>query len=386
MAEESDSGDKTEEPTARRLQKAREEGQIARSMELTAAVVTIGAIGFLFATGTWVVSQTNEMMIGILDFDRRLVFSENLLPGAFFESLGQGFVALVPLFLLTLVLAIFGSAGAGGLVFSVKALAPKFSKLNPLNGLKRMFGTHALVELGKALAKFSLVGLAVYVMLMLYLPQLLNIGLMDYPPALGRLGTMLAISALVAALTLLIIAAIDVPYQRYDYTKRMRMSLKEVRDEMKEVEGNPQVRAKIRQRQREIAERRMMARVKDADVVVTNPEHFAVALSYDPAGEGAPLLIAKGIDALALRIRNEASAHGVREFRAPELARAIYYTTEIEHEIPESLYLPVAQVLAYIFNLEAARAGKPRAPRPRPKVPVDMRFDAEGRRVRAAGA
>lgn len=385
MAEESDSGDKTEEPTARRLQKARDEGQLPRSMELTAAVVTIGGIGFLFATGAWVVSLMGQMMTGIFTFDRRLVFSENLLPGTFFEATGFAFGPVLPLFLLTMILAVFGAAGAGGLLFSVKALAPKFSKLNPLSGFKRMFGTRALVELGKAAAKFTLVSGAVYVMLMLYLPQLLNIGLMEYPPALGRLGLILGISALVAALTLLIIAAIDVPYQRFDYTKRMRMSLKEVRDEMKEVEGNPQVRAKIRQRQREIAERRMMARVKDADVVVTNPDHFAVALSYDPDGDGAPLLLAKGVDALALRIRAEATSHGVREFRAPELARAIYYTTDIEQEIPEPLYLPVAQVLAYIFNLEATRAGAPKAARPRPKVPRELRFDTEGRRV-AAGS
>lgn len=379
MAEESDSGDKTEEPTARRLQKGREEGQIARSTELTSAVVTIGAMVYLFVAGTWIVDHLRTMFSSALIFDRRLLFSELLTPGTLLEIAGFAFLVFIPLFLLTIVLALLGGSATGGFVFAMKAAAPKASKMNPLKGLKRIFGLKALVELGKAVAKFLLVGGTVVVMFMVFMTDLVRIGMMEYEPGLAQLGLILAVSSLIASLTLLVIAAIDVPFQKYEFTKQMRMSLKEVRDEMKEVEGNPHVRAKIRQRQQQIAASRMMAKVKEADVIVTNPEHFAVALSYDPEGDSAPQVLAKGVDAVALNIRREARAHGVREFRAPELARALYYTTELNGYIPELLYLPVAQVIAYIFNLEAKRAGQPAARKPRPKVPREMQFDPQGR-------
>lgn len=379
MAEESDSGDKTEEPTARRLEKAREDGQVARSMELTSAAVTIGALSLLFASGPWWMDRLMSLFQGSLTFDRRLIFSEWLTPVSFLGWSGHAFSALIPLFILTMILALLAGSFTGGLVFSMKAAAPKGSKINPLNGLKRMFGLRALVELGKALAKFFLVGGAVYVMIQYYLVEMMYLGTMHIEPALTRLAIMLGVSALVAALMLLVIAAIDVPYQRYDFTKNMRMSHKEIRDEMKDVEGNPQVKAKIRGKQRELAMARMMSKVKDADVVITNPQHFAVALQYDPSQPGAPLVIAKGIDELALRIRQEAARHAVREFQSPELARAIYYTTELDRPIPELLYLPVAQVLAYVFKLNETKGGGPKVQRPRPKVPPEMRFTPDGR-------
>ena len=185
---------------------------------------------------------------------------------------------------------------------------------------------------------------------------------------------------------LAVIALIDVPWQKHSFTKRMRMTKQEVKDEYKQMEGNPEIKAQIRRRQREMANSRMMDRVKDADVVITNPEHFAVALEYDPTGDGAPIMVAKGSDHMAAMIRAEATAHGVHIFEAPPLARAIYYTTEVENQVPEDLYHAVAQVIAYVFSLEGASPMNPPHPKPTVKVPRNMEFSPEGVRVSAEKA
>ncbi len=377
MAEDASDDDKTEEPTARRLEKAREDGQIPRSTEATAAAVTISALALLYLLGPWIGAGLADFATDALTFDRRLLFSERLLPGVFLSRLGEALLPVVPLLALTVVMALLGGSMTGGFLFAPKAALPKFSKLNPLNGFKRMFGLKALVELGKALAKFSLVAGVVYLMLDAHIVELVGLGLMPYETALGRAGAIIALSALVASLALALIAAVDIPYQRYDFFKRMRMTRQEVRDEMKDMEGRPEVRAAIRRKQRELASARMLGNVKDADVVITNPSHFAVALSYDLDGDRPPVVVAKGTDELALQIRQLALHHGVAQFEAPPLARAVYYTTELEETIPEALFFPVAQVIAYVFKLEASmRDGKVR--RPRPKVPEGYRFSVDG--------
>jgi flagellar biosynthetic protein FlhB len=177
-----------------------------------------------------------------------------------------------------------------------------------------------------------------------------------------------------------VIAMIDVPWQRWQYLRQMRMTRQEIRDELKDIEGRPEVRAQLRRRQREIANARMIQRVRDADVVITNPEHFAVALEYDPTGDAPPTVVALGIDFLAQRIREEAQVRGVEIFEAPPLARALYFTTEVDQPIPEELYHAVAQVIAYVFSLQGGRPGTA-AQRPRPQVPESMVFDADGRRA-----
>lgn len=202
---------------------------------------------------------------------------------------------------------------------------------------------------------------------------------MGLEPALAHAGIMIGESALWLSLSLLVIALIDAPYQRFAFMKRMRMTKQEVKDEMKDMEGQPEVKAKIRQRQREMANSRMLQKVKDADVVITNPEHFAVALSYDPTGDGAPILLAKGSDHMAARIREEAQKHGVEMFAAPPLARALYFTTEVDHPVPEALYLAVAQVIAYVFGLADVRPGVAPVIKPQPKVPASMMFDSNGK-------
>lgn len=376
--------DKTEEPTARKLSKAREEGQVARSTELPAAAVTIAALGMLYLTGGPLVAKLAEAFASGFHFDRKLVRSPNLLPAMFGHELFEAFLLIAPLLALTVVVAIAASGATGGFLFSTKAVQPKPDKLNPLNGIKRMFGTRAWVELGKALLKFTLVAGVVAFVLYDNVTTLNGIGRMAFEPAMAVAGRLLAKSALIMACSLIVIAMIDVPFQRWQFMKQMRMSKQEIKDEMKDMEGRPEVKAQIRRRQREMANGRMIDRVKEADVVITNPEHFAVALSYDPNGDSAPILLAKGADAIATRIRDEASKHGIEIFSAPPLARALYFTTELEHPVPEDLYYAVAQVIAYVFNLASVRPGAPPLQRPQPKVPKNMQFDANGRLDEAA--
>jgi flagellar biosynthetic protein FlhB len=375
---QSDDQEKTEEPTSRKLEKAREEGQVARSVELPAASVTIAALGMLYLTGDTLIHKMAEAFVSGFNFDRKLVHSPNLLPAIFGHEVLESFILIAPLLLLTIAVAIAASGATGGYLFSTKAIAPKASKLNPLNGLKRMFGTKALVELGKALLKFGLVAGMVIWVLYDNVSTLNNIGKMAFEPAMAVAGQLLTKSALIMACALILIAAIDVPFQRWDFMKSMRMSKQEIKDEMKDMEGRPEVKAQIRRRQREMANRRMIDNVKDADVVITNPEHFAVALSYDPNGDSAPILLAKGADEVAARIRAEAEKHGIEIFRAPPLARALYFTTDLDQPVPEDLYYAVAQVIAYVFNLASIRPGAPPLQRPQPKVPKNMQFDSNG--------
>ena len=210
--------------------------------------------------------------------------------------------------------------------------------------------------------------------------ELIALGQMAFGPAMAAAGEMIGWTTLMVTATLVVIAAIDVPYQNYEFYKRMRMTKQEVKDEFKDVEGRPEVKAKIRQRQREMAEQRMMQQVKEADVIITNPEHFAVALVYDPESDGAPIVIAKGIDHLALRIRNEGSENGIPQVETPPLARALYYTTEVDQAIPEDLYYAVAQVIAYVFSLSSVRRDGRMAEKPNPEIPPEYQLDTDGNR------
>lgn len=377
MAEERPQDERTEEATPRRLQKAREDGQVPRSQELPAAAVMIFAMSFLFLSGEWLMLGLSEQFLAGFVFDRQLVFNPQLaLSSLGTQALGY-FVLLIPLFVLTMVVAVLASSLTGGFVFSWKAAAPKLSKFNLINGFKRMFGLKALVELLKAVSKFVLVAGTLYLVVRANLQLLNTLGLMEPGAALARFGVTLGTAAVLVTLTLVLIAFIDVPYQRFEFAKRMRMAKQDIKDEHKDVEGRPEVRAAIRRRQREMAMARMIDKVKQADVVITNPEHFAVALSYDPDRDVAPTVIASGVDNVALRIREEAARHGVETFEAPELARALYFLTEVGQLVPESLYEAVAQVVSYVFGLRTLGKGE-QLERPRPVVPKEARFDADG--------
>ena len=377
MAEESGQ-DKTEEPTAQRLSKAREEGQIARSQELAPAAMMVMATLFFTMMGQYLFNSMGNLFKSQLQFDRKITDKAELLPAIFGSAIVDGFVIVLPLVALMAVIAALSTTLSGGLIFSPKLALPKFSKLNPMSGLKRMFGTDALIQLGKSVAKFLVVGAILLMSVMNNLNDLTNISQMDLGQAVKVAGTIIVDSCFWLSLGLVLVALVDVPLQRHQLNEKLKMTKQEVKDEMKNSEGNPEVKGQIRRRQREILNNKMMTKVKDADVVITNPTHFAVALSYDPNGDGAPLLVAKGDDGLAARIREEATKHGVYIFEAPLLARALYFTTKLDHPIPEALYHAVAQVIAFVFSLNQSYGRGQEVIKPDPKIPDEMKFDANG--------
>jgi flagellar biosynthetic protein FlhB len=373
-----DSAEKTEEPTGRRLEKARSEGQLARSIELPVAAMSLGAVGFFSLMGGWLFNGMSQLFVSQLEFDRKITDKAELLPGLFAQAIVDAFLLILPIMLMMYFIAIVSTVLSGGMVFSIGMVAPKFSKLNPLSGLQRIFGTKALIELGKAIAKFVVVGGILLLQVSNHMQELLNLANMDLNQAMAIAGKLIVDACFWLAMGLVLIALADVPIQQYQVHKKLMMSRQEVRDEMKDSEGRPEVKQKIKQRQREMANNKMMAKVKDADVVITNPQHFAVALAYDPNGEGAPILLAKGSDEMARRIREEAKAHAVELFPAPELARALYFTTQVDEPIPEGLYHAVAQVIAYVFSLNQSYAAGEGVLKPTPVVPENMRFDSNG--------
>jgi flagellar biosynthetic protein FlhB len=376
MADES--AEKTEEPTGRRLEKARSEGQLARSIELPVAAMSLGAVGFFSLMGGWLFNGMSQLFVSQLEFDRKITDKAELLPGLFAQAIVDAFLLILPIMLMMYFIAIVSTVLSGGMVFSIGMVAPKFSKLNPLSGLQRIFGTKALIELVKAIAKFVVVGGILLLQVSNHMDELLNLANMDLNQAMAIAGKLIVDACFWLAMGLVLIALADVPIQQYQVHKKLMMSRQEVRDEMKDSEGRPEVKQKIKQRQREMANNKMMAKVKDADVVITNPQHFAVALAYDPNGEGAPILLAKGSDEMARRIREEAQAHAVELFPAPELARALYFTTQVDEPIPEGLYHAVAQVIAYVFSLNQSYAAGEGVLKPVPVVPENMRFDSNG--------
>ncbi|MDG1486184.1 MAG: flagellar biosynthesis protein FlhB [Porticoccaceae bacterium] len=378
MSDQDTSEERSEEPTAKRLEKAQEDGQVARSQELGVAAMMIGIACFMYLFGGFLLTKLSEVFVSGFVFDRKAVFSDNLLPATFGIQALDSLLVMVPIFALAVVIAL-GAAGAlGGFIFSLKALAPKASKINPLAGFKRMFGMKAIVDLTKALTKFTLVGGVLFLVVSQSFDRFIALGFMDVGPAMAEAGKIIAGGTVLVTLTLIIAAAIDVPYQIYEFNKKMKMTKQEVKDEFKDTEGRPEVKAQIRRKQREMAMGQMMEAVADADVIIVNPEHFAVALSYDPSSDGAPVLVAKGVDFIAQGIREKAAETGVPLFQSPTLARALYFTTDINQSVPESLYYAVAQVIAYVFSLNSVGRGGGAAEKPQPEVPAGMRYNTDG--------
>ncbi len=377
MAESESGQEKTEDPTEKRLKESRDKGQIARSKELnTLAVVMVSAVA-LMMIGPAMVRKLMDLMVFNFTLDREVLYSTDTMGIHLLASIEQGFSVLGPFFFMVLAAALIGPLLLGGWLFSAKSLAPKFERMNPWAGLKRMFSVKALVELLKALAKFLVVLFVALTVLNLRQDDLLSLGNEALPVALGHGGWVLSSSLLILSCSLIVIAAVDIPFQLWDNKKKLLMTKQEVRDEYKDSEGKPEVKSRIRQLQREMAERRMMDEIPKADVVITNPTHYAVALKYDPVNSGAPVVVAKGGDFLAQKIREVATEHDVIILESPPLARAVYYSTELGHPIPAGLYLAVAQVLAYVFQLRQYRAGQGRRPGPVPDVPIpdDLRRD-----------
>jgi flagellar biosynthetic protein FlhB len=276
---------------------------------------------------------------------------------------------------LVIAVVVLAQTGVGGWVFSTKPFSPQFSRLNPIAGFGRMFSKHGLVELGKALLKTIIVAVVVGVAIWKERDALVALLTMSLPDGVASIGRLLGVTFIVGAGSLVLVAAIDVPFQIWQHHHRLRMTKEEVRQEMKETEGDPHIKARIRQQQREMARRRMMAAVPSADVVVTNPTHYAVALKYDSAGGRAPRVVAKGADAVAAKIRELAQEHRVPLLEAPPLARALYKHTDLGDEIPAMLYKAVAEVLAYVFQLRSYRPGSGQAPRAPRDLPVPPELD-----------
>ena len=381
MSEQDSGAEREEEPTAKRLEKAKEDGEVARSQELSIAAMMIGIACFMYIFGGYLIVSLSQIFAAAFTFDRKAIFSDNLLPEAFGTQALQSMMVVSPIFLLAVFIALAAAGVLGGYIFSVKALAPKASKINPLNGFKRMFGTKALIDLTKALTKFSLVGGVLFLVVSQSFGELVQLGFMAVGPAMSEAGQLIAGGTVLVTLTLIIAAAIDVPYQIYEFNKKMKMTKQEIKDEFKDTEGRPEVKAQIRRKQREMAMGQMMSAVADADVIIVNPEHFAVALSYDPTSNGAPTVVAKGADYMAQGIRERAAENGVPLFLSPTLARALYFTTDINQSVPEALYYAVAQVIAYVFSLNSLGPGSSVAEKPNPEVPVGMRYNTDGKLV-----
>ena len=380
MADQQDeSQEKTEEPTARRLSKAREEGQIARSTEITIAASVISVAIYIYLFGSSLLGNVANIFAQGLVFDSLAVLEPQVAAGRLADAMIEALFSILPILILTGVVVLACSGLIGGYNFSWKSLQPKASKFNPIAGFKRMFGIQALVNLGKSIAKFLLVGGVTYLLIDASITEFAEISLMALEPGLTVSASILTTAFLVASSTLIIIALIDAPYQVYQHNQKMKMSLREVKDERKDTEGSPEVKQRIRQKQREVSAARMLEAIAEADVVITNPEHFAVALAYDPSSEDPPKVLAKGTDLMAERIRERAGEEGVPLFQSPVLARALFFTTEIEAFIPEPLFEAVAQVIAYIFNINSINRSSNLRDKPVPRVPDNMVFDSEGR-------
>ena len=356
--------DKTERASPKRRREARERGQIPRSRELATAAVVLGGAVLLLGLGPEVARGAQDLMREALSFDATRLQDAGGLPGHFGTLLLRALLLVVPLLGGLLLLAVGGTLLVGGWNFSTQAATPDFSRLNPVSGLGRIFSSNGLVELVKGLVKFILIGIVAAFAAWKLRGELFGLGVEDGVQGIAH-GAALCLQAFAwMAAALLLIAAADIPWQLWSYEKNLRMSKQELREEYKQSEGRPEVKARIRRVQQEMSNRRMMDAVPKADVIVTNPTHYAVALSYAAGKSRAPKVVAKGVDQIALTIRELGRQHRIPVVEAPPLARALYRHCELDGEIPVNLYAAVAQILTYVYQLRDWRGG------PLPSLPA----------------
>jgi flagellar biosynthetic protein FlhB len=373
MAENEDGQEKSEQATPKRQEEARKKGQVPRSREMTTMAMLLMAALCMSLMGGHMIERLGAVLQLGLQVERAKLFDTFALIEILGQAVFQGFLLIFPFLLVMLVTALIAPVALGGWSFSAEALSFKAEKLNPLKGLKRIFAARGIVELVKALAKFLLIGSIGAGLLWHFLPELMGLGREAVEHGLAHAGSILSTSFVVLSASLLLIAAIDVPFQLWDHAKNLKMTRQEVRDEHKDTDGKPEVKSRLRAMQREVAQRRMMEEIPKADVIITNPTHYAVALRYDTENMSAPVVVAKGVELIASQIRTVAVANNVPLFEVPPLARALYYSAEINQEIPAGLYLAVAQILAYLFQLKATAGGGPIPRRPE-DVPVPDEF------------
>ena len=356
--------EKTEQPTGKRLDEARKEGNVPRSQDFNTAAVLLLAGGGLRMFGASMSAALSQLMHSGLELSTAQDFDPKLALSTAASELLHALLACAPLFGLTVVAALAAPLALGGWNFSFEALTPKFTRLDPIAGFGKLFSARSAVELGKAFAKFLLVAGTAFLVLRSQAAHMLALGNEPIDSALADAVRLVADALLIMSGTLGLIAAIDVPWQLWQHHKELRMTREEIREEAKETDGSPESKGRVRRMQRDLVRRRMMHEVPTADVVVTNPTHFAVALRYDEGRMRAPRVVAKGADLIAARIREIATEHTVPVFEAPPLARALYHNVEIGGEIPAELYAAVAQVLTYIYRLKAARSAGHLPPEP----------------------
>lgn len=357
MSEQSSTQDKTEEASQHKLKKSREDGQVARSKDVATTVSLLVTLLALKWSGGWFYAGLEQSFTyAFVNFGHSEIGLDDL-KLVLLHNLFVLIAVLLPLLITPLLVVAFGLV-PGGWVFSSKNFAPKFSKLNPITGLGRMFGAQNWAELGKSLLKIAvLLGIATW-QLYYAAPRLMALQRTDIYTAIGSAFSLTFDLAIALLLVFLLFALIDVPLQRFFFLKKMRMTKQERKEEHKNQEGRPEVKARIRQVQRQMAQRQINRVIKTADVVVVNPVHFAVAIRYDRKKADAPYVIAKGVDEMALYIRKMAAAHSLEVVEAPPLARAIYFTTQVNQQIPAQLYTAVAHVLTYILQLKAWKQGR----------------------------
>jgi flagellar biosynthetic protein FlhB len=372
MSDDSDQ-EKTEQPTEKKQRESREKGEVPRSRDLSGALVVLAGVAALMNSGESAFLHARQIFSLGLGYSREALFSDALPGRALHAAMSEALSLFAPVAVATMLATLAAPLLLGGLNFSAQALQPKFERLDPIKGLGKIFAMRGLVELGKALLKLIFIGTVLLLLLRHWQGELQATGRGSVMAGIAQSIGLLGRSALWFGSMLALIGGIDALYQKYDHAKNLRMTKQEIKDEMKESEGNPEMKGRIRQVQQAQARRRMMEELPKADVVVVNPTHFAVALRYDDGRMGAPRVIAKGVDVLAQQIRLVAGAHRIPMVEAPPLARALYATTELGREIPAALYVAVAQVLAYVYQLKQATAqGETPPAAPTPEVDPDL--------------
>lgn len=361
MAEDSEQ-ERSEEPSAKRLSDAREKGQIARSRELNTFVVLIVGSALLVLSGKRAASGLLALMHAEFKISRAEIFDDQALVTHFAGVMLKALEILAPFLGVMVAAALAGPLGLGGWVFNLEAIKPRWEKIDPLKGFARIFGLYGLIELMKSLLKICLIFGVTGVLVRLYLNDFVGLAAESIAAAIPHGAWLIGWSFVLLSAAAGVVAATDVPFQLWDHRRKLKMTLQELKDEIKESDGRPEVKRRIRSLQMQLAQGRMMEEVPKADVIVTNPTHFAVALKYEQGGAGAPRVVAKGRDLVAAHIRNLAMGARVPIVHAPVLARALHRSTEIGSEIPEGLFLAVAQVLAYVYQLKSAESGNGRAP------------------------
>jgi flagellar biosynthesis protein FlhB len=367
---EGENEDRTETASEKRLQEAREKGEVPRSRDLSGAMVVLAGVTALLSNGETIYIHARHIYTLGLQYPRASLFSDRLPLHALAGAVHEALALLMPIFVATVMATVAAPVLIGGLNFSAQALQPKFERLDPIAGVARLVSINGLVELAKSLLKLLFIGGSLVLLIRYSEAEIIASGSGPVGSGIGLMLKLLGRAALLFGTMLGLIGGIDAVWQRFDYNRRHRMTKQEVRDEHKDTDGNPQLKGRIRQVQQQLARRRMMQELPKADVVVVNPTHFAVALRYDDNNMRAPRVIAKGIDVLAQQIRLVASAHRIPLVEAPPLARALYASTQLDQEIPAALYVAVAQILAYVYQLKQATAQGASAP-PVPKPEVD---------------